>query len=71
VSAASGGVGHAFESFLKILFGLGAARHLHQGHAKFVRGHGCPLSINIAFEEGSYQLSALSGQPSTNKTMDH
>jgi hypothetical protein len=37
--AASGGIGGAFESLLKILLGVGAARHLHQGHAEFVRGH--------------------------------
>ena len=48
--AASGCVADALESFGKILFGLRSARHLHQGYAKFVRGHAfIPLPINIAF----------------------
>ena len=51
LGAASGGVGYAFESFLQILFWFGAAGHLHQGHAKFVRGHSfSPLRNNIASE---------------------
>jgi hypothetical protein len=34
---------------VKILLGLRAAGHLHQGYAKFVRGHGRSSTINIAF----------------------
>ena len=37
LGAAPGGVGNAAEGLLQILFRLRAARHLHQGHAKFFR----------------------------------
>src|SRR5580700_10160186 len=62
--SASGGVAHAFQSLGEILFRLGAARHLHQGHAKFVRGHGRPLGINISIVT---PLSAVSYQPSARR----
>jgi hypothetical protein len=39
LGTASRGVGHAFESLVKILLGLRAAGHLHQSHTEFVRGH--------------------------------
>jgi hypothetical protein len=37
--ATSGSIGDAFEGFCEILCGLRSARHLDQGHAKFIRGH--------------------------------
>ena len=41
--AASGSVGHTLEGLGEILFGLWAARHLHQGHTKFIRRQGVDL----------------------------
>jgi len=38
----SGGVCDAAESLLQILFRLRSAGHLHQSHAKFLRGHAFP-----------------------------
>jgi hypothetical protein len=43
LSAASGGVGEAFQSFGEIVVGLWAAGHLHQGYAEFIRGQGWVL----------------------------
>jgi hypothetical protein len=44
--AAPSCVGNAFESFGEISFGLRSTRHLHQGYAKFVRGHAVHSSVD-------------------------
>jgi hypothetical protein len=56
--AASGGVGYALQCLVKILFRVGAAGHLHQGYAEFVRGHAGSSPSNIAGTGFGYQLSA-------------
>ena len=56
LGAASGGVGDALESLVQILFWFGAAGHLHQGHAEFVRGHASLLANNIAFVAGRWSF---------------
>src|SRR5450755_731688 len=56
-----GSVCNAADGLLKILFRLRAARHLHQRHTKFLRGHAFPTSAN-KYSRDSCQLSAVSFQ---------
>src|ERR1035438_7465868 len=56
-----GSVCNAADGLLKILFRLRPARHLHQRHTKFLRGHGFPTSAN-KYSRESRQLSAISYQ---------
>ena len=68
--AAPGSVGYAAEGLLKILFRLWAARHLHQRHAKFLRGHAFPTSAN-KYSRESCQLSAVSFQQNPSPVLLH
>jgi hypothetical protein len=56
--AASGSFGDAADRLFEILFGLRTARHLHHRHAKFLRGHVFPTSVN-KYSRESWQLSAV------------
>src|SRR6266571_4576582 len=50
--SAPSGVGNTAQGLLEILFRLRTARHLHQRHAKFLRGHASlPPRTNIAGQE--------------------
>jgi hypothetical protein len=55
--SASSGIGNPAQGLLEILFRLRTAGHLHQGHAKFLRGTRHYLSEQIWQEGASYQPS--------------
>jgi hypothetical protein len=59
---ASRRIRRALQSLFEICFGFGPTRHLHQRHAKFVRGHAfllCPINIASDPKLPSHQTLAV------------